>query len=89
MAMKELLFLRWVTMMGGMGTKMMCPAREGRWKQGSHHSPAVALARPGGPTLCHEGPLTETCQLFSYLKRDKVKLVMITGLARITSGPGK
>ena len=74
--------------MGSMGTKMMCPAREGGWGQGSHHSPAVALARPAGPILCHEGPLTETCQLFSYLKRDKVRLVMTTRLARITSEPG-
>ena len=56
--------------------------------QGSHQSPAVALARPADPALCHEGPLTETCQLFSYLKRDKVMLVMITRLARITSEPG-
>ena len=74
--------------MGSMRTKMMCPAREGGWGQGSHHSPAEALARPAGPAPCHEGPLTETCQLYPYLKRDKVRLVMMTTkLARITSEP--
>ena len=68
---------------------VMCPAREGGWGQGSHHSPAEALARPAGQALCHEGPLTETCQhCFSYLKNYKVKLMMTTvRLARITSEP--
>ena len=32
----------------------MCPAREGGWGQGSHHSPAEALARPAGPALYDE-----------------------------------
>ena len=51
----------------------MCPAREGGWGQGSHHSPAAALARPAGPELCHEGTPTVTCQLGTYLKIVKVK----------------
>ena len=40
---------------------------------GSHR--ALQECWPGfGPSLCQEGPLTVTCQEFSYLHKDKVKL---------------
>ena len=54
---------------------------------GSHR--ALQECWPGfGPSLCQEGPLTVTCQEFSYLHKDKVKLgdhKQYTG--RITSEP--
>ena len=77
--MMRLLFLRgYSRLLGWHGDQDDVTAREGGWGQGSHHSPAEALARPADPAPCHEGPLTETCQLFPYLKRDNVRLVMMT-----------
>ena len=54
---------------------------------GSHR--ALQECWPGfGPSLCQEGPLTVTCQEFSYLQKYKVKLgdhKQYTG--RLTSEP--
>ena len=63
---------------------MTCPV--GRVGAGSHT--ALQECWPDfGPPLCQEGPLTVTCQEFSYLHKDKVKLDHKQYTGRFTSEP--